>query len=211
MHRTSFSGPSAMRASFGLIAFGVIAMSACAKAKLGTGGEVGGGDTVSSTATAHTVSAGTHTTVTTGPGPTSSTDTSTSVSSGPGSTTSGPGSSSNVSSSVSSTVQSSNAVTTVASVGTGPAMCDNQNNCMACQGCAEQGACSQQTNTCLNDPECLQFQMCFSACGNPPDPNCELLCEFSFPNGAQEYSDLSTCVVCQECLNDCMGKAQGCP
>jgi hypothetical protein len=59
-----------------------------------------------------------------------------------------------------------------------------------CDTCISANCCSADT-TCGNDPDCLSFINCMSAC---TDRNCQATCESTYPNGSNELNTLDTCL-----------------
>lgn len=93
----------------------------------------------------------------------------------------------------------------------GPATCDAVGTCgdysTGCVGCAVSGPCAQQFSVCESSPACVGYSNCLSACA---DPACYDMCETQHATGATEYSDLVSCVICQECSASCNGAQTGC-
>ncbi len=80
--------------------------------------------------------------------------------------------------------------------------CDNKGDCQACTQCAIQGKCASQRQTCQNNAQCLALDNCAGLCA---DTTCVQYCIASYPDGANDYSYLLTCIVCTACYVDCSG------
>jgi hypothetical protein len=82
--------------------------------------------------------------------------------------------------------------------------CDNTGNCgdstVGCTACALAGSCAAVSDSCMNDPSCLDFMACVGVC---VDQTCADACAAAHPSGAASYDALIQCVYCQECPLDC--------
>lgn len=79
---------------------------------------------------------------------------------------------------------------------TGDEQCDT---CIGASCCTEDQACG-------NDQDCMAFISCMNGCFNQVDGGidqaCESSCESSYPSGANELSNLDTCMQ-NGCATDC--------
>lgn len=134
------------------------------------------------------------------------------------------------------TTTTTTTTTTVASTTTGQTGCDTgaagtfdfgAQPCQACAQCAAQGACAPLLQECpaiAGQPmntQCDQFfacvgdcddscadEACFDECVGDPDAPAAGTCFGDFPDGADDYFAFLSCVVCQECPNNCDGVNQ---
>ncbi len=95
------------------------------------------------------------------------------------------------------------------SASTGGGVCDDTGTCETCRSCAITGQCSSQHDTCLGDPECLDYDDCISACPNS-DSACYDSCGVQYPFGQQEFFEYALCLICGACYNDCEGTPSTC-
>jgi len=119
------------------------------------------------------------------------------------------GSSAAASSSSSSAASSSAASSSAASSSSGGGgTCDTQPTCADCQDCAFAGACSDETDACLADADCVALVDCLDPCTTQA---CDTACFNAHPSGAAIYDTLAVCVICDECPITCDGPGSGCP
>jgi hypothetical protein len=106
------------------------------------------------------------------------------------------------------------AVSTV-SVSTGPApdtcefsgFCGDTGN--GCIGCALNGPCLPQLESCASSATCTSFMNCLSQCAMQ-DQVCADGCASKDPDGASLYNTMIDCAVCKQCPNVCTDMASSC-
>ncbi|MBK8257802.1 MAG: hypothetical protein IPK82_34680 [Polyangiaceae bacterium] len=102
---------------------------------------------------------------------------------------------------------------TSVTTGTGPG-CDAEGFCgdteSGCVGCAvgAGGPCQNAYAGCVDTDACIAYADCVSSC---MDPQCADKCAETYPEGAQLYSNLVVCVICDVCPISCDGANSGCP
>jgi hypothetical protein len=79
--------------------------------------------------------------------------------------------------------------------------CPQTDSCDECTSCALAGPCEGLYNTCENDSDCMTIDECFEGCGG--DSSCEQTCLANNPDGDTEYTNLLTCVNCDQCPTAC--------
>jgi hypothetical protein len=103
---------------------------------------------------------------------------------------------------------------TSSSIGTGTFACDNQGFCGAfnnsgCSVCAQTDFCGQQFVNCQNSIPCNNILNCETTCIDF-DAECKKSCEKPNPDGLALYTELTQCVYCNECRNDCSSHQAEC-
>ena len=91
----------------------------------------------------------------------------------------------------------------------GVSACD-MGSCQQCQECSmmtPQGMCMDEYNTCGGNQECVDFANCLQPC---MDQACVDNCVMMYPNGADLYIALASCVICDDCYTVCDGAGAGC-
>jgi hypothetical protein len=99
------------------------------------------------------------------------------------------------------------------SVSTGFFSCDNQNQCgnftFGCSSCALNDLCWSAVNVCQSTSACSSILTCVTSCFEG-DTQCTKQCEDQNPKGAADFRNLTSCVYCGECHNDCFSHASEC-
>lgn len=120
-----------------------------------------------------------------------------------GSSGSGASSSTTGSSTSGGTTGGTSGATSVSSASSGGGQfCDNSGDCNTCGACAEQDMCAYALDACFNNQDCSNLLDCLQGC---PDDQCAFQCFDQFPGAEQPYTELSDCVLCGACPNDCSG------
>lgn len=135
---------------------------------------------------------------------TSSTSSSTASSSSTSTSTSSGSSSSSSGSSVSATGSTSSAS---GSTGSGMLACDtgvlanlSSTTCSDCIDCTLASTCATEVAAYQSDPDAVDFNDCINLCQTQA---CFDGCAASYPTAAAAYDALVTCVICDECPNNC--------
>jgi hypothetical protein len=91
--------------------------------------------------------------------------------------------------------------------------CDNQGQCgnftFGCSNCALGDLCSSFLNICQSTFDCSHILACATLCSDG-DTLCQTECEGQNPNGAVDFRNLTSCVYCGECHNDCFSHSSEC-
>jgi hypothetical protein len=82
-------------------------------------------------------------------------------------------------------------------------ICDALDECgtydSGCSGCAVRGQCLEVYQNC--DESCATYNKCLDSCGG--NVACKQSCKDDNPSGAERYTALITCLVCQACPTSC--------
>ena len=73
--------------------------------------------------------------------------------------------------------------------------------CAECVNELVDSTCSQQSDACFSDPQCVEILQCHEDCGWTP--RCNEKCDASFPGGFPEFQGFISCLVCGECFDPC--------
>ncbi len=115
--------------------------------------------------------------------------------------------SSNVSSNTVTTFSVATSVGVTTSVTTGSGLlCEVDQMTPACMSCLEQaqgnGLCTDEIQTCVDDPDCLTFNDCIASCGG--SMSCCVDCHnASQGNGVPELYEAVACLYCNACAAQC--------
>jgi hypothetical protein len=85
-------------------------------------------------------------------------------------------------------------------------VCQETQPTEACNECARRAietACKPLRGECDDGAECVPFGQCQFECYQ--DAECCRDCASSYPSGHLDYAELQTCVVCDECAEECEG------
>ncbi|NUO47732.1 MAG: hypothetical protein HOV80_02625 [Polyangiaceae bacterium] len=112
--------------------------------------------------------------------------------------TTGPTSSSSV------TTGSTSQVGPTATTTTGPTGCDAEATCNDCQACSFGADCATQYDACGNNPECFALNDCLNLC---QDQACIDQCVTDHAAGVDDLLGLIDCIYCDACYVTCDGAA----